>query len=118
MLRRPVARRRGVGLLGTMAVGGAAYAAGSSMARRSSADQDRDARLAELEAQQYSAQSQQYAPPPPQQYAPPPQQFASSAGAGGITPEKIEQLKQLGALKEQGILTAEEFESQKQRLLA
>jgi Short C-terminal domain len=97
-----------------MAVGGAAYAAGSSMARRSSADQDRDARLAELEAQQAA---QQYAPPQ-QQYAPPPQQFASSPGAGGITPEKIEQLKQLGALKEQGILTPEEFESQKQRLLA
>jgi Short C-terminal domain len=110
MLRRPVARRRGVGLLGTMAVGGAAYAAGSSMARRSAADQDRDARLAELEAQQYA--------PPQQQYAAPPQQFASSPGPGGITPEKIEQLKQLGALKEQGILTAEEFESQKQRLLA
>jgi hypothetical protein len=115
MLRRPVVRRRGVGLLGTMAVGGAAYAAGSSMARRSAAEQDRDARLAELEAQQAAAQSQ-YAPPA-QQYAPPPQQFAATPGAGGITPEKIEQLKQLGALKEQGILTQEEFESQKQRLL-
>jgi hypothetical protein len=117
MLRRPVVRRRGVGLLGTMAVGGVAYAAGSSAARRSAAEEDQSARLAELEAQE-AAQAQQYSPPPPQQYAPPPQQFASSPGAGGITPEKIEQLKQLGALKEQGILTVEEFESQKQRLLA
>jgi hypothetical protein len=79
------------------------------MARRSAAEQDQEARLAELEAQQ-AAQSYRYAPPP--------QQATSSPGAGGITPEKIEQLKQLGALKEQGILTPEEFESQEQRLLA
>jgi Short C-terminal domain len=36
---------------------------------------------------------------------------------GGLSPEAIEELKQLAALREQGILTDEEFEEQKQRLL-
>jgi hypothetical protein len=51
----------------------------------------------------------QYAPPP-QQYAPPPQQYAPP-------PDPIEQLKQLGALRDQGILTEEEFAAQKAKIL-
>ena len=46
------------------------------------------------------------APPP----AAPPQ-----AAAGGST---IDQLKELAALKEQGVLTEEEFEAQKSKVLA
>jgi hypothetical protein len=38
-------------------------------------------------------------------------------GGGGLSPEAIEELKQLAELKDQGILTEEEFEQQKQKLL-
>jgi Short C-terminal domain len=50
------------------------------------------------------------APPPQQEYAPEP--------AAPPPPDPIEQLKQLGALHEQGILTDEEFAAQKAKLLA
>ena len=49
-------------------------------------------------------------PPPPQQYAPPPAPEAAG-------PDMITQLKQLGALHEQGILTDEEFAAQKAKIL-
>ena len=35
----------------------------------------------------------------------------------GLTPDTIEQLKQLAALKDQGILTEEEFTAQKAKIL-
>jgi Short C-terminal domain len=47
-------------------------------------------------------------PEPQQQYAPPPAQPA---------PDPIEQLKQLGELHTQGILTDEEFAAQKAKIL-
>jgi hypothetical protein len=59
-------------------------------------------RWAQQEQQQYE---QQAAPPPPQ---------AAPAGGEGST---IEQLKELGELKAQGILTEEEFAAQKAKLL-
>jgi hypothetical protein len=49
-------------------------------------------------------------PPPQQEYAPPPP-------AAAPEPDPIEQLKQLGALHEQGILTDEEFSAQKAKIL-
>jgi hypothetical protein len=52
-------------------------------------------------------QEQQYAPPPPA--APPPPQDDMES--------KLAQLKDLGALKEQGVLTDAEFEVQKDRIL-
>jgi hypothetical protein len=52
-------------------------------------------------------QEQQYAPPP--QAAPPPPQDDMES--------KLAQLKDLGALKEQGVLTDAEFEVQKDRIL-
>jgi hypothetical protein len=42
---------------------------------------------------------------------------ASAAPTGGLTPEKIETLKQLAELKAQGILSEVEFEVQKAKLL-
>ena len=48
------------------------------------------------------------------QQAPPPQAAPAAAPAGG---SMIDQLKQLGELKEQGILTEEEFAAQKAKLL-
>jgi hypothetical protein len=60
-------------------------------------------RWAAQEQQQYAQQ----APPPP---------AAAPASAGGES-SMIDQLKELGALKEQGILTEEEFAAQKAKLL-
>jgi hypothetical protein len=54
----------------------------------------------------YEHAAQQSAPPPPQQYAPPPSQD-----------EVITQLERLGALKAQGIISEQEFQAQKAKLL-
>ena len=53
--------------------------------------------------QQQQAEYQQPAPPP--------------AASGGISEEAIQQLKELAALKEQGILTEQEFGVQKAKIL-
>jgi hypothetical protein len=45
------------------------------------------------------------------------QQPVEDAPAGGLSNEAIEQLKQLGELKDQGVLTEAEFEEQKKKLL-
>ncbi len=60
--------------------------------------------------QQYAPPPQAYAPPPPQAYAPPPPPPAQA-------PDPIEQLERLGALKAQGLLTDEEFNAQKAKIL-
>jgi hypothetical protein len=62
--------------------------------------------------QQYAPPPQQYAPPPPQ-YAPPPQEYAPPPSQD----EVITQLERLGALKAQGIISEQEFEAQKAKLL-
>ncbi|MFJ6777170.1 SHOCT domain-containing protein [Kitasatospora sp. NPDC091257] len=53
------------------------------------------------------------APPPP-----PPAPAAPAAPAPTGVDAKISQLQQLAQLKDQGVLTEEEFATQKQRLLA
>jgi hypothetical protein len=65
-------------------------------------------RWSNQEQQQYAQQ----APPPQQQqaYAPEP--------AGDPMQDKLGQLKQLGELKEQGVLTEAEFDAQKAKILA
>ena len=67
-------------------------------------------RVSRRQANRWAAQDAQAYEPPPQQYAPPP-----PAANGGSDP--IEQLKELAALKDQGILTEEEFAEQKARIL-
>ena len=57
-------------------------------------------------------QEQAAAPPPPAQPAP-----VQPSAAGGMTPEVVEQLKQLGELHEQNVLSDEEFASEKAKLL-
>lgn len=42
---------------------------------------------------------------------------SAAAPAAGLSPEAIEQLRQLAELKQQGILTDEEFAAQKARIL-
>jgi hypothetical protein len=92
----PFMRRRP--LLRAAVVGGAAYHAGKRVQEGREADYDRDARIAELEQQQAM---QQPAPPV----------------SAGPTDETLAQLEKLGQLKQQGILTEEEFQEQKRKLL-
>ncbi|MFF7443781.1 SHOCT domain-containing protein [Streptomyces sp. NPDC008122] len=55
-------------------------------------------------------------PAPAEQYAPPPAPAAAPAPADDMS-SKIAQLKELGELKEQGVLTEAEFAAQKSKLL-
>jgi hypothetical protein len=102
--------RRRRPLLRVAAVGGGAYLAGKHMARASdqrAADEAyQDDRINQLEQQQ--------APPPQQAPAPqaPPPQAAPAAG-----PSMADQLQQLAALHQQGMLTDEEFAAAKAKLL-
>ena len=64
----------------------------------------------EAQQQEDAAEPQQAAPAEPAQAAPP-------AATGGLTHEAMEELKQLGELHEQGVLTDEEFQREKARLL-
>ena len=81
-------------------VGGGAYYAGKKSQERGEREADQEDRLQQLEAQQ---SAQQPAPAP--------------AAARGMTDDTIEQLKKLGELRDSGVLTDEEFEAQKQKLL-
>ena len=111
MLRRPVARMGRPRLIGTVArtavVAGTATAVAGGVQRR---QQSRAEQAAMAEADQQE-QVQQQAPPPPPAPAPPPPPAAPG------TDDVIAQLKDLAALKEQGILTDAEFEAQKARIL-
>jgi Short C-terminal domain len=89
--------RRRRPLMRAAMVGGVAYHAGKRVQEGRDDDYDRDARIAELEAQQA--------------------QQAPAAPAGGMSDNTIEQLGKLGQLHEQGVLTDAEFEVQKQKLL-
>ena len=54
--------------------------------------------------------------PPQEQYAPPPAPAPAAPAAGGE--DRVQQLKDLAALKEQGVLTEQEFAAEKARILA
>jgi hypothetical protein len=72
-------------------------------------------RVSRRQARRWGAEeSQAYQEPPPQQYAPPPPQYAAPAPEA---PDPIEQLKELASLKDQGILTEEEFAAEKAKIL-
>jgi hypothetical protein len=64
-------------------------------------------------AQEAQPEPQAYAPPPQPYAAPPPQAPPAAAG----TDDVLAQLKDLAELKAQGVLTPEEFEGQKRRIL-
>jgi hypothetical protein len=87
------------GVARTAVVAGTATAVSNRVSRRQAN------RWAAQDQQQYD--QQQYAQP---QYAPPPQPAPA--------PDPIEQLKELAALRDQGILTDAEFEAQKAKILA
>jgi hypothetical protein len=97
-----------MGLLGTVAktavVSGTASATRNAVNRRQA---DKNVR-AYSEAEQ-QVQGQQVAYAPPQQAAPEP--------AAPSQDDTISQLERLGALKDQGVLTEEEFQAQKAKIL-
>ena len=101
MLRRGIGRVGRPGLIGTMArtavVAGTATAVSGGVARR---QQARAQESAEAEAWR-----EQQAQPPPMPEPPPP------------PADLVTQLRQLADLKDQGILTQQEFDAQKARLL-
>lgn len=71
-------------------------------------------RVSRRQGQRWSANQpapqQQAAPPPPPPPAPP------AAPSGGM--DRIAALKQLGELRDQGVLTEQEFANEKARILA
>jgi hypothetical protein len=68
-----------------------------------------------VQRRQANKWSQQEAQAPPPEAAPAP---VAAAPAPSAAPSMIDQLKELGELKEQGILTEDEFAAQKAKLLA
>jgi hypothetical protein len=99
-----------MGLIGGMArtavVAGTATAVSNRVSRRQAG------RWAAQDQQQYEEQQPQYAPPPQYQAAPPPPAATDDGD------DMIAQLEKLGALRDKGILTDEEFAAQKARVLA
>jgi hypothetical protein len=109
MLMRPVARMGRPGLVGvaarTAVVAGTATAVAGGVARHQAGKQEQAAEAAAYEQQQAGAQ---------QAYAPPPQ---AAPDEGGVSDDTVAQLERLGKLKQEGILTDEEFAAQKAKLL-
>jgi hypothetical protein len=66
-------------------------------------------RVSRRQSERWAAQDQ---PAYPQQQAPP-----SAAAPAASGESRIDQLKELGALKEQGVLNDAEFEAEKARIL-
>lgn len=98
----PLGRRRP--LLRGALVGGTAYAAGRRAAQTQQHEVDQQAAIDQLQAQQAAA-----APAAPAAPA-----AASQPSAGGAL---LDELKRLGDLRDQGVLTDAEFAAAKSRLL-
>ena len=94
------------GVARTAAIAGTASAVSGRVQHR---QQERWAAKGE---QVYTHSEPQYAEPEYVQAAPPP-----PPAAGGMTDDAINQLKELAQLKDQGILTEEEFAAQKAKIL-
>lgn len=100
------------GVARTAVIAGTASAVNGRVQRRQAERfADRDAQIYAQRAQAY--QQQPTYQQPQQQAAPEP----APAASGAPTSNMIEQLQQLAALKDQGILTDEEFAQQKARIL-
>lgn len=93
------------GVARTAVISGTATAVSNRVSRRQAG------RWAQQDERQAAAPAPEAAPPPA---APPP--AAPQPGTDDMT-GKIDQLKQLADLKAQGVLTEEEFEAQKRRVL-
>lgn len=98
-------------LMRAAVVGGGAYMAGKSVARRqgeqAQLEEDQNARISDLE-------QQQQAPPDPYQQAPAPAPAPAPAASSAM----LDQLNQLAALHQQGVLTDDEFTAAKAKLFS
>ena len=92
------------GMARTAVVAGTATAVSNRVSRRQAQ------RWGAQEAQQYGYEGQYPQEPPPQQYAPPPP-------APEPAEDPIEQLKELAALHNDGVLTDEVFAAQQRKIL-
>jgi len=95
--------RRGPGLIGTaVVVGGAAHMGAKSAQKSQAAAQQeaaQNAQIAELQAQQAAAASQQATPAAP------------------AATDDVAEIQKYAALKDQGMLSEEEFEAKKKQIL-
>jgi hypothetical protein len=109
MLMRPVRRVGRPGLIGvaarTAVVAGTATAVVGGVSRHQANRQQQAAEAAAYEQQQ--AVPMQAAPAPQPSYAPGP----------AVSDDTVAQLERLGKLKQEGILTDEEFAAQKAKIL-
>ena len=99
------------GVARTAVVAGTATAVSNRVSRRQ-AGRWSDKQQQQDEHEQYEQQQQPQQP----QYAAPQPQYAAPPAADPMQ-EKLDQLKQLGALKDQGVLSEEEFQQQKAKIL-
>src|ERR1700755_1930975 len=102
------------GMARTAVVAGTATAVSNRVSRRQA---NRWSQQSGYQDQQ-DAQPQYAEPQPQPQYYEPPPAPAPAPAAAPAGPDLVEQLTQLAALKDQGILTQEEFDAQKAKILA
>jgi pyruvate/2-oxoglutarate dehydrogenase complex dihydrolipoamide acyltransferase (E2) component len=107
MLGRGIGRRRRGGLLRT--VGRTAVVVGTATAVHGAVQEHQD-KKAQTEADAEASQQEQAAAPQQSASAPPP-------AADTSMNDLLKQLKELGQLKADGVLTEDEFATQKARLL-
>jgi len=98
----PLVGRRGPGLIGTAARAGVAAGVAGRVQHR------QQQRWAEQEQAAYAQQ-----PQPPQQYAEP----APAAPAPAAQPDYTAELERLAKLRDEGIITPEDFDAKKRQLL-
>jgi hypothetical protein len=105
-----------MGLFGMMArtavVAGTATAVSNRVSRRQANKWQQQA-----DAQAYEEQPQQQAPPQYQQPPPPPPPPPAPEPAAADTSSLVDELQKLASLKEQGILSEDEFTAAKNKLL-
>ncbi len=103
----------GGSLLGDLMAGGIGYMMGRQSGQQAASPQYQTPQYQPLQAPQYQPPPQQYQPP---QYQPSqtPQYQAPAAGGGN---ETLAQIKLLGHLRDSGLLTNDEFEAEKQKIL-
>jgi phosphoglycolate phosphatase-like HAD superfamily hydrolase len=93
------------GVARTAAIAGTATAVSNRVSRRQGERWQTEQDAAAYQDQQYQQQAYQQAPPPPPPAAP-------------AAPDTLTQLQQLGELHAAGVLTDEEFATQKAKILA
>jgi len=101
---------RGGSFLGDLAAGGIGYLMGRQSAQQ--APQYQAPQYQPPQTPQY--QAPQYQPPQAPQYQPPANQQAPAASGGN---ERLAQLQLLGHLRDSGLLTNDEFEAEKRKIL-